>query len=216
MVTNSLVAAVARQRDPDRAIGIARSLRRAELARVASADLLGFMETEEVCRSLSLVWDAVLEAALASEIRHWADEHIQNPPARISVIGMGRLGGAELGYGSDADVMFVAEAEEGVEDNEAVKWATMICESVRARLGKPSQDPPLEVDIDLRPEGRQGAVVRTLESYRRYYSEWGEVWEMQALLRATWIAGDKDLGIKFLRMIDEFRYPEGGAPRNCC
>ncbi|MGV0409655.1 bifunctional [glutamine synthetase] adenylyltransferase/[glutamine synthetase]-adenylyl-L-tyrosine phosphorylase [Corynebacterium resistens] len=213
VVTNSLVAAVARQRDPDRAIGIARSLRRAELARVASADLLGFMETEEVCRSLSLVWDAVLEAALASEIRHWADEHIQNPPARISVIGMGRLGGAELGYGSDADVMFVAEAEEGVEDNEAVKWATMICESVRARLGKPSQDPPLEVDIDLRPEGRQGAVVRTLESYRRYYSEWGEVWEMQALLRATWIAGDKDLGIKFLRMIDEFRYPEGGADR---
>ena len=213
VVTHSLVAAVARQRDPDRAIGIARSLRRAELARVASADLLGFMEVEEVCRSLSLVWDAVLEAALASEIRWWADEHSQNPPAKIAVIGMGRLGGAELGYGSDADVMFVAEPEEGVEDNEAVKWATMICESVRSRLGKPSQDPPLDVDIDLRPEGRQGAVVRTLESYRRYYSEWGEVWEMQALLRATWIAGDKDLGIKFLRMIDEFRYPKGGADR---
>ncbi|WP_426706690.1 bifunctional [glutamine synthetase] adenylyltransferase/[glutamine synthetase]-adenylyl-L-tyrosine phosphorylase [Corynebacterium auriscanis] len=213
VVTNSLVAAVARQRDPDRAIGIARSLRRAELARVASADLLGFMDVEQVCRSLSLVWDAVLEASLAAEIRWWADEHAQNPPARIAVIGMGRLGGAELGYGSDADVMFVTEPEDGVEDNEAVKWATMICESVRARLGKPSQDPPLEVDIDLRPEGKQGAVVRTMESYRRYYSEWGEVWEMQALLRATWIAGDKDLGIKFLRMIDEFRYPDGGADR---
>lgn len=213
VVTNSLVAAVARQRDPDRAISIARSLRRAELARVASADLLGFMDVEEVCRSLSLVWDAVLEAALASEIRWWADQHAKNPPAKISVIGMGRLGGAELGYGSDADVMFVTEAEEGIEDTEAVKWATMICESVRSRLGKPSQDPPLEVDIDLRPEGRQGAVVRTLESYRRYYAEWGEVWEMQALLRATWIAGDKDLGIKFLRMTDEFRYPDGGANR---
>ena len=74
-----------------------------------------------------------------------------------------------------------------------------------------SQDPPLEVDSNLRPEGRNGALVRTLASYKRYYSEWGETWELQALLRATWIAGDKNLGMRFLRMIDQFRYPAGGA-----
>lgn len=212
VVTHSLVAAAARHRDPDKAIAVARSLRRAELARVAAADLLSFMPVEDVCLSLSLVWDAVLEAALQAEIRAWEDEHDENAPARIAVIGMGRLGGAELGYGSDADVMFVTEPVEETEDiNAAVKWAAMICDSVRTRLGRPSLDPPLEVDMDLRPEGRNGAVVRTLESYERYYEEWGETWEMQALLRATWIAGDKDLGIAFLRMVDKFRYPEGGA-----
>lgn len=219
VVTHSLVAAVARHRNPEKAIQIARSLRRAELARVAAADLLDFMTTEEVCSSLSWVWDAVLEAALQSEIRAWEDAHDENAPAKISVIGMGRLGGAELGYGSDADVLFVTEpadipedpAAQSEADNKAVKWAAHICDSVRARLGRPSQDPPLEVDLDLRPEGRNGAVVRTLESYERYYREWGETWEMQALLRATWIAGDKDLGIRFLRMIDQFRYPAGGV-----
>ena len=229
VVTHSLVAAAARHCDPDKAIAVARSLRRAELARVAAADLLGFMDIQDVCLSLSLVWDAVLEAALQAEIRAWEDKHDQNAPARISVIGMGRLGGAELGYGSDADVMFVAEPvreeaenlsdeefDVGKEDadsttNKAMKWAAMICDSIRTRLGRPSQDPPLEVDLDLRPEGRNGAIVRTMKSYERYYQQWGETWEMQALLRATWIAGDKDLGISFLRMIDKFRYPEGGA-----
>lgn len=211
VVTHSLVAAAARHRDPEKAISVARSLRRAELARIASADLLGFMDVEQVCQSLSWVWDAVLEAALQAEIRWWEDEHAKNAPALISVIGMGRLGGAELGYGSDADVMFVTQPGEGVDDSEAVKWATTICDNVRSRLGKPSQDPPLEVDMDLRPEGRNGAIVRTMESYERYYEQWGETWEMQALLRATWIAGDKDLGIRFLHMIDKYRYPVGGV-----
>ncbi|HIW95574.1 MAG TPA: bifunctional [glutamine synthetase] adenylyltransferase/[glutamine synthetase]-adenylyl-L-tyrosine phosphorylase, partial [Candidatus Corynebacterium gallistercoris] len=211
VVTHSLVAAASRHRDPDKAISVARSLRRAELARIAAADLLGFMDVEQVCHSLSWVWDAVLEAALQAEVRHWEDENAQNAPAAITVIGMGRLGGAELGYGSDADVLFVAQPAEGVEDAEAVKWATTICDSVRTRLGRPSQDPPLEVDMDLRPEGRAGAIVRTLDSYERYYRHWGETWEMQALLRATWIAGDKDLGIAFLHMIDQFRYPAGGV-----
>ncbi|WP_408926000.1 bifunctional [glutamine synthetase] adenylyltransferase/[glutamine synthetase]-adenylyl-L-tyrosine phosphorylase [Corynebacterium sp. YSMAA1_1_F7] len=211
VVTHSLVAAAGRHRNPDKAIAVARSLRRAELARIAAADLLGFMDVEQVCVSLSWVWDAVLEAALRAEIRYWEDEHVANAPARITVIGMGRLGGAELGYGSDADVMFVAQPVDGADESEALKWATGICDSVRTRLGRPSQDPPLDVDIDLRPEGRNGPVVRTLDSYRRYYQQWGETWEMQALLRATWIAGDKDLGIEFLRMIDDFRYPPGGV-----
>ncbi len=211
VVTHSLVAAAGRHLNPDKAIAVARSLRRAELARIAAADLLGFMDVEQVCVSLSWVWDAVLEAALRAEIRFWEDENVANAPARITVIGMGRLGGAELGYGSDADVMFVAQPVEGADESEALKWATSICDSVRTRLGRPSQDPPLDVDIDLRPEGRNGPVVRTLDSYRRYYKEWGETWEMQALLRATWIAGDKDLGIEFLRMIDNFRYPPGGV-----
>ncbi|RSZ62859.1 bifunctional [glutamine synthetase] adenylyltransferase/[glutamine synthetase]-adenylyl-L-tyrosine phosphorylase [Corynebacterium hylobatis] len=211
-VNKALVASSKRHADPDRAVTVARSLRRVELARIASADLLDFMPVDQVCMELSLVWDAVLQASLLAEVR-WSLEqnNLDEPPARIAIIGMGRLGGAELGYGSDADVMFVCEPAEGVADNEAVKWAIGIVDGMRTRLAKPSGDPPLEVDLGLRPEGRSGAVVRTLESYARYYREWGEVWEIQALLRATVVAGDEELGTRFLRMIDRFRYPEKGA-----
>lgn len=211
-VCKALVASSKRHSDPDRAVAVARSLRRIELARIASADLLDFMPVDQVCMELSLVWDAVLQASLLAEVRWSLEENnLEEPPARIAIIGMGRLGGAELGYGSDADVMFVCEAADGVEDTEAVKWAIGICEGMRARLAKPSGDPPLEVDLGLRPEGRSGAVVRTLDSYERYYRQWGEIWEIQALLRATVVAGDEELGTRFLTMIDEFRYPEKGT-----
>ena len=184
-VSTSLVRAASRHTDPERAINVARSLRRTELARIACADLLNLMSIREVCRSLSLVWDAVLEAALQAEISaSLKTEGLEAAPAEIAVIGMGRLGGAELGYGSDADVMFVCEPTNGYSDNEAVRWAINVCDRMRKRLSKPSGDPPLEVDLGLRPEGRSGAAVRTLESYYQYYKRWGEVWEIQALLRA--------------------------------
>ncbi|MDO5511415.1 bifunctional [glutamine synthetase] adenylyltransferase/[glutamine synthetase]-adenylyl-L-tyrosine phosphorylase [Corynebacterium sp.] len=211
-VCKALVASSKRHKDPDRAVSVARSLRRVELARIASADLLDFMPVDQVCMELSLVWDAVLQASLLAEVR-WslAQQNLEEPPARIAIIGMGRLGGAELGYGSDADVMFVCDPAEGVEDTDAVKWAISICDGMRQRLAKPSGDPPLEVDLGLRPEGRSGAAVRTIESYERYYRQWGEVWEVQALLRATVVAGDEELGTRFLQMVDRFRYPEQGA-----
>ncbi|MDO4685642.1 MAG: bifunctional [glutamine synthetase] adenylyltransferase/[glutamine synthetase]-adenylyl-L-tyrosine phosphorylase [Corynebacterium sp.] len=209
-VSRSLEAAAGRYNDPDKAIRAARSLRRAELARVAAADLLDMMDVKEVCRSLSLVWDAVLNAALAAEIRavETAGEQVL---ARIAVIGMGRLGGAELGYGSDADVMFVCEPMPGVSDTDAVQWSAKVCDRMRRRLAKPSDDPPLEVDLGLRPEGRSGPVVRTLESYERYYERWGETWELQALLRAAVVAGDAEVGREFLLRIDPLRYPKAGV-----
>jgi glutamate-ammonia-ligase adenylyltransferase len=152
---------------------------------------------------------AVLQGALAAAFRQRQAE-LGRTPARLAVIGMGRLGGAELGYGSDADVLFVCEPAEGVSDAEAVKFASSVAETVRKMLGAPSSDPALVVDADLRPEGRSGPLVRTLESYRAYYARWGEVWEAQALLRARFVAGDDELGERFLAMIDPIRYPEGG------
>ena len=132
-------------------------------------------------------------------------------PARIAVIGMGRLGGGELGYGSDADVMFVCEPEDGVDESVAVRWSVTIAEQVRTLLGTPSADPPLEVDANLRPEGRNGPLVRTLASYEAYYTQWAQAWEIQALLRAHRVAGDLDLGERFLLMVDKIRYPPGGV-----
>jgi glutamate-ammonia-ligase adenylyltransferase len=204
-----LVASAARHDDPLRAITAARSLRRRELARIASADLLGMLEVTEVCTQLTSVWVAVLEAALEATIR--ANTPDSGPPARISVIGMGRLGGAELGYGSDADVMFVCEPNAGVEESAAVRWSVTVAEQLRTRLGTPSADPPLEVDANLRPEGRSGPLVRTLTSYAAYYEQWAQPWEVQALLRAHRVAGDPELGERFLLMADKTRYPAGGV-----
>lgn len=209
-VSTSLVAAASRHPDPDRAVKVARGLRRVELTRIAVADLLGLMDVKEVCVNLSRVWDAVLDAAFQAEIEASIPEG-EEAPARIAVIGMGRLGGQELGFGSDADVMFVCQPHTGVDENEAVRWAAGVCDRVRSRLAKPSQDPALEVDLGLRPEGRSGAVVRTLQSYEQYYERWGETWEVQALLRADFVAGDEPLGHAFLAMIERFRYPAGGV-----
>ena len=210
VVSRALIASASRYSDPVRAIASARTLRRRELARIASADLLGMLEVTEVCYALTSVWVAVLQAALDAMIRANLPED-GKAPAVIAVIGMGRLGGAELGYGSDADVMFVCEPAEGVEDSAAVRWATTVAEQIRALLGTPSVDPPLEVDANLRPEGRSGALVRTLASYATYYDQWAQPWEIQALLRAHAVAGDADLGQRFMLMIDKTRYPADGV-----
>ncbi len=209
-LARALVASASRHADPVRAIAAARTLRRRELARVASADLLGMLEVTQVCQALTTVWVAVLQAALDVVVRaNTPDEG--EPPARIAVIGMGRLGGGELGYGSDADVMFVCEPNSGVDESVAVRWSVTIAEQVRALLGTPSADPPLEVDAGLRPEGRNGPLVRTLSSYAAYYEQWAQPWEIQALLRAHRVAGDEGLGERFLLMADKTRYPPGGV-----
>jgi [glutamine synthetase] adenylyltransferase / [glutamine synthetase]-adenylyl-L-tyrosine phosphorylase len=209
-VARALVASAARHPDPVRAIAAARSLRRRELARIGSADLLGLLDVTDVCKGLTSVWVAVLQAALDAMIRANLPED-GKAPAAIAVIGMGRLGGAELGYGSDADVMFVCEPVSGVDDSEAVKWSTSVAEQVRALLGTPSVDPPLEVDANLRPEGRSGPLVRTLGSYAAYYEQWAQPWEIQALLRAHAVAGDEDLGRRFMLIADKTRYPSDGV-----
>lgn len=207
-VARALIASAGRHPEPARAIAAARTLRRRELARIASADLLNMLEITDVCKALTSVWVAVLQSALESVIR--ANTRDDGAPARIAVIGMGRLGGAELGYGSDADVMFVCEPEAGVDESVAVRWATTVAEQVRTLLGSPSPDPALEVDASLRPEGRNGPLVRTLASYQAYYTQWVQPWEVQALLRAHRVAGDMDLGERFLLMVDKIRYRPGG------
>ncbi|HEY2594243.1 MAG TPA: bifunctional [glutamine synthetase] adenylyltransferase/[glutamine synthetase]-adenylyl-L-tyrosine phosphorylase, partial [Chloroflexota bacterium] len=208
-MAKALVASAGRHADPVRAIAAARTLRRRELARIASADLLGMLEVTDVCEALTSVWVAVLQAALEAVIR--ANTPDGGVPASIAVIGMGRLGGGELGYGSDADVMFVCEPVEGVDESAAVRWSVTIAEQVRTLLGTPSADPPLEVDANLRPEGRNGSLVRTLDSYETYYAQWAQAWEIQALLRAHRVAGDLDLGERFLLMVDKIRYPPDGV-----
>ena len=203
--------AIARRNDDWEDAALAeRGLRRRELLRIACGDLLGMLDVDETGRALSDIAGATLAAALETAQRKVAAELRRPLPLRLAIIGMGRLGGAEEGYGSDADVLFVMEP---VDDDgpDPTALAHDIAQEVRRMLARPAPDPALVVDADLRPEGRQGALVRSLDSYAEYYRRWSSVWERHALLRATAVAGDADLGRRFIEMVNPLRYPDGGV-----
>ena len=185
------------------------ALRRRELLRTAAADVLGLLGPEQAAAALSEV--AAVTVAGALDVAAGAVAAAPGGlPATISVIAMGRFGGQELGYGSDADVLFLYQAQEGTDEQPAARAAHATAEELRRLLGRPGPDPPLRVDADLRPEGRQGPLVRTLGAYRAYYDRWARPWEIQALLRAEPVAGDPGLGAAFSALADELRYPAGG------
>jgi glutamate-ammonia-ligase adenylyltransferase len=190
--------------DPEAGIAALRALRRRELFRVASADLLGKCEVEVVGDALAHVTDATLASAL---------QVAGGGELKFAIIGMGRLGGREMSYPSDADVLFVYEPPPGMADDAASGAALAIAEELRRLLARPAPDPPLGIDADLRPEGRQGPLVRSLAAYQQYYARWSKVWEAQALLRARYVAGDEELGARFLALADRIRYPAGGLSR---
>ncbi|MFI9624401.1 bifunctional [glutamine synthetase] adenylyltransferase/[glutamine synthetase]-adenylyl-L-tyrosine phosphorylase [Streptomyces sp. NPDC052042] len=215
-----VLAAVGRADDAESAVAAVRGVRRRELFRTSAADLISSYGTEEhpaeqdpgalVDRVGDAVTDltaATIAGALRAAVRaHWGD----TLPTRFAVIGMGRFGGHELGYGSDADVLFVHAPREGVDEQEAAQAARAVVAEMRRLLQLPTADPPLLIDADLRPEGRNGPLVRTLASYGAYYRRWSLVWESQALLRAAPVAGDERLGREFIELIDPLRYPMEG------
>lgn len=215
-----VLAAVGRADNAVQGVTAARGVRRRELFRTAAADIVGSYGTESqpaeadqgalvdlVGGAVSDLTAATLAGTLRAVVREgWGD----TLPTRFAVIGMGRFGGHELGYGSDADVLFVHEPREGVDEREASEAANKVVSEMRRLLQIPSADPPLLIDADLRPEGRSGPLVRTLKSYEAYYRRWSLVWERHALLRAEHVAGDEDLGRRFIELIDPLRYPADG------
>jgi len=211
-----MTAAIQRyEDDAEAAVTAVRSVRRRELLRTSAADVLGV--TGPVGAALAATGEALtditrasLQAALAVALRKVSAELRHPPSTRFAVIAMGRFGGHECGYGSDADVLFVHDPLPGRPEKEASDAAHAVAAELRRLLMLPVPDPALIVDADLRPEGRQGPLVRTLASYRAYYRRWSAPWEAQALLRAEPAAGDEDLGARFTRMIAEFRYPLDG------
>ncbi len=192
-----------RHEEPDKAVNALRAMRRRELFRIGSAAALGLASIEQIGMALTHLTDAVLEGALTAVAP-------SEPIVRISIVAMGRYGGCELGFGSDADVMFIYEPLAGADTEEAGKQAFKIVNDMRALLSAPADEPALEIDADLRPEGKQGPLVRSLESTTAYYAKWSSPWEAQALLRARHAAGDSQLGAAFTTMINPLRYPEGG------
>ncbi len=204
------LAATGRHADPEQAIGAVRALRRRELFRVAVGDLLGRLDEVQVGEALTDVAAATVDGALAAAVRAVEDRLGGPLPTRLAVLAMGRFGGHELGYASDADVLFVHDPEPGADERAATDAAHAVANEMRRLLALPGPDPQLLVDADLRPEGRQGPLVRTLASYAAYYERWALVWERQALLRCEPVAGDRLLGERFTALVEPLRHPPGG------
>ena len=185
------------------ALRAVRALRRRELLRTAMGAVLDVLTIEEVATALTEITEATIQAALRAVIREVVPS--EDDALDFAVIAMGRFGGAELGFGSDADILYVYEAN-GVDPERAQKLATQIVAGLREHLT--DHRLPLDLDADLRPEGRNGPVVRSLEAYTEYYRRWSLSWEAQALLRARGVAGSVKLIERFTALADTIRYPE--------
>jgi glutamate-ammonia-ligase adenylyltransferase len=178
--------------------GLRRFKAREEL-RIAARDVLGLegddAETVPATgRQLTALAEACVRAALESV----------SPSVRFSVIAMGRFGGAELSYASDLDLLFVYDGNTAAE----FAVAEMAAEGLLAFLGEPGPGRIYATDLDLRPEGKQGPLARSLDGYRTYYERWGATWERQALVRARPVAGDTDLSRRFMELIDSHVWGE--------
>ncbi|WP_223690780.1 bifunctional [glutamine synthetase] adenylyltransferase/[glutamine synthetase]-adenylyl-L-tyrosine phosphorylase [Leifsonia poae] len=193
-------AILGRHESAENAASALRAARRREVLRLAFSGILGFASIDELAQGLTAITENVIAGVLEAVRASRADQD----QYEFAVIGMGRFGGRELGFGSDADVMYVFRSHG--DDQEAAHRSALAVVSELNRLTDDNRL-PLDLDIGLRPEGKNGTPVRSLESYRAYYQRWSLTWEAQALLRARGVAGDAALLQDFERVADEVRYP---------
>ena len=179
-----------------------RNLRRRELLRLAFGTILGTLTIEELAEGLTTVSEVTIQATLRAVRREIVPP--EDAALDFSVIAMGRFGGGELGFGSDADVLYVYDAN-GIDPERAHELSRQLVAGLRNY--SEDQRVPFDLDADLRPEGRNGPLVRSLDSYAEYYRRWSLSWEAQALLRARGVAGSVTLIRRFMAIADEVRYP---------
>jgi glutamate-ammonia-ligase adenylyltransferase len=197
-------AIISRHEDPELAAASLRAIRRKETLRVAIGAALGTIDLERTSQGLSAITESYLVAIQEIATKFLIEK--QGPLSHeLAMVAMGRFGGAELGFGSDADLMFVYRPlGEGV--NKAQAEAEILVSEIR-RLSA-DQALEFELDLDLRPEGKNGPIVRSIDSYAAYYKRWAGTWESQALLRARLISGAPAIAKAFVELIDKYRYPE--------
>ncbi len=166
---------------------------RREQLRVAARDILGLASIIEIPQELTIIADAAVAAAVDSLA----------PEMPFAVIGMGRYGGLDLSYASDLDVIFVYEGA----NSDAARAANRTARGLLQEIGaQTAEGRAWEIDARLRPEGDSGQLARSLEGYQRYYAERGQLWERQSLLKRRFVAGDPELGQRFLQLADQWCY----------
>jgi glutamate-ammonia-ligase adenylyltransferase len=168
------------------------------LLRLAARDLSHDLGVDDAAAELSDLAAGTLDAALAIARQRVGDDAAL---ARLAVVAMGKCGGHELNYVSDVDVIFAYAPVDGAAEDAALRAATQLASNlIRICSDHTGEGTIWPVDAALRPEGKSGPLVRTLASHRGYYERWASTWEFQALLKASPVAGDRELGAEFVEL----------------
>jgi glutamate-ammonia-ligase adenylyltransferase len=178
-----------------------RRYHQAELMRIGLRDILGLADFEQYLLELSALADACLQYALEVVMRQ---HKLKSPP--FVIIGLGKLGGQEIDYGSDLDIIFVARA--GAQD--LTRLSRMALEVMDLLTTRTEQGIVFHIDARLRPDGEKGLLVNSLDAYEQYYRRRAHLWEIQTLTRTRPITGDIGLGAQFQKLaaaITDFRNP---------
>jgi glutamate-ammonia-ligase adenylyltransferase len=205
-------------RDVDAFVGALRRAKRRVSFEVGLADLSGELGTGEVARVLAALADATLDHACRFALRERFEIERRRdgsqPPSDeargLALIAMGKLGGREIGYGSDLDLFFVHEAED---DAGAERFARTAQRVMRLLETPHYEGPGYELDTRLRPSGSQGLLVVSLDGFTRYQNERSEAWERQALIKARACAGDPELGARVVAVARKEAYERGAHER---
>src|SRR3990172_8136441 len=198
---------------------ILRRFRKKEYLRISLRDLLGYGTLSEITQEISVVADVSLQAAYDTcnrdmekryGIPQYSDEDGNSRRCTFTVLGMGKLGGEELNYSSDIDIMYLYSTEKG-ETSQGIlsnhQYFVKVSERLSQVIGQTTDEGfVFRADTRLRPEGERGDLASPLRSYEVYYESWGQTWERAALLKVRPVAGDEELGRAFLKMIQPFVY----------
>ena len=198
---------------PAQKYDVIRRFRRRETLRIGARDLMGGATVEETTLELSNLADvclqSVFEIALGSlRAQYKLKNNATDATSRFSIIGMGKLGGQELNYSSDVDVIFIYGEEGNLTPTLTNhQFFTKLAEEIiRAVAASSAEGNIFRIDLRLRPEGKSGPLARSLDSCENYYAEFGETWERMALIKARPVAGDEKLGGEFIEMVQPFVY----------
>jgi glutamate-ammonia-ligase adenylyltransferase len=217
------------------ALSTLRDFKQRDMLRIAARDLAGLGITTDIMVELSNLADVSVEAVYQIcwqqltkrfGIPYHLDVDCKWQPTTFCTIGLGKLGGQELNYSSDIDVIFIYSDEgfvfkapprateqtgKGIHNHQ---FFTRLAEAIIAEIGKLAPEGMLfRIDLRLRPENKAGPLARSLESYENYYAQWGQTWERMMLIKARPVAGDVALGMEFIETIHPFRYPRSISER---
>ncbi|HZP11148.1 MAG TPA: bifunctional [glutamate--ammonia ligase]-adenylyl-L-tyrosine phosphorylase/[glutamate--ammonia-ligase] adenylyltransferase [Nevskiaceae bacterium] len=189
--------------DTEAGMDALRRYRQEAMLRIAACDLAGQLELRKVCDHLTWLAETILERALRSAWEEMKSRHGEPPNAAFAIAGYGKLGGIELGYGSDLDVVFLFDGAADAETNGARPitagefYGRLVQRIVNWLATRTTADRAYEVDMELRPSGRSGLMVSSLAGFRQYQLGDAWTWEHQALTRARAVAGHAQLRRRF-------------------
>lgn len=188
-----------------------RRFKQSEELRIGIRYVIGAADLKGTLADLSSLAEIYLQVSYLTALKELGKRYSKKelPPTNFAVIGMGKLGGSELNFGSDLDIIFVyEETEKSLKfSEELVAYYAKLSQLLYELISQvTSSGYAYKVDTNLRAEGASGVLVKSIEGYSKYFKSRARVWEQQAMTKARFVAGNKDVGEKFINIAQEFTY----------